>query len=141
MSSAVRGKEDIVRAISSDRVRAEAVAAQNKIRLLKQLVMELQQGLDSLNQVPTPAVEHGLDFYHEVSHFEIELIKRALIVVEGHQRKAARLLNLNASTLGSKIKYYRIQLGLPVSPASGQQSNGYPQITPITQIMKKTYER
>ena len=109
MSSAVRGKEDISLPISSDRVRAEAVAARDKIRLLKQLVAELQQGLESLNQVPTPAVEQGLDFYHEVSHFEIELINRALTFVAGH-RKAARLLNLNATTLGSKIKHYQIQL-------------------------------
>ena len=124
MSLAVRGKEDISLAISSDRVRAEAVAARDKIRLLKQLVMELLQGLESLNQVPTPAVEQGLDFYHEVSNFEIELIKRALTFVEGHQGKAARLLNLNASTLGSKIKHYQIQLRHPVSPALGQQNNG-----------------
>ena len=61
--------------------------------------MELQRGLESLNQVPTPTVEHGLDFYHDVRHFEIELIKHALMVVEGHQGKAARLLNLNASNL------------------------------------------
>ena len=121
MSSAVRGKGDILRATSSDRVRAEALAAQDKVRLLKQLVMELQQGLESLNQVPTPAVERGLDFYHEVSHFEIELIKRALTFVGGHQRKAARLLNLNASTLGSKIKHYQIRLS-PVGPAYGQQN-------------------
>jgi len=124
MSSAVRGKEDIRLAISSDLARAEADAAQDKIRLLKQLVMELQQGLDSLNRVPTPAVEHGLDFYHEVSHFEIELIKRALTFVEGHQRKAARLLNLNPTTLGSKIKRYQIQLGHIVSAESGKQANG-----------------
>ena len=124
MSSAVRGKEDISLAISSDHVRAEAVAARDKIRLLKQLVMQLLQGLESLNQVPTPAVEQGLDFYHEVSNFEIELIKRALTFVEGHQGKAARLLNLNASTLGSKIKHYQIQLRHPVGPASGRQNNG-----------------
>jgi transcriptional regulator with GAF, ATPase, and Fis domain len=124
MSSAVRGNEDINLAISSDRVRAEAVAAQDKVRVLKQMAMELQRGLESLNQVPTPAVEQGLDFYHEVSHFEIELIKRALTFVEGHQGKAARLLNLNASTLGSKIKHYQIQLDHPVSPASEQQNNG-----------------
>jgi transcriptional regulator with GAF, ATPase, and Fis domain len=86
--------------------------------------MELLQGLESLNQVPTPAVEHGLDFYHEVSHFEIELIKRALTVVEGHQGKAARLLNLNPTTLGSKIKHYQIQLGHTVSAESGKQANG-----------------
>jgi len=124
MSTAVRSNKHIRLAISSNRIRAEAVAAQDKIRLLKQLVMELQQGLESLNQVPTPSVENGLDFYHEVSHFEVELIKRALAVVEGHQGKAARLLNLNPTTLGSKIKHYQIQLGHPVFTASGKQNNG-----------------
>ena len=79
--------------------------------MLKKLVMELQQELESLNQVPTPSVELGLDFYYEVNHFEIAIIKRALIVSEGHQGKAAQLLNLKASTLGAKIKRYDIKIG------------------------------
>jgi DNA-binding protein Fis len=101
---------------SSDQVRTEAAAARNKIRLLKQLVLQLQNELESLNQVPVPAVEQGVDFYYEVSRFEIGLIKCALAFVEGHQGKAAQLLNLNASTLGVKIKRYGIQVGpLPES--------------------------
>ncbi len=123
MSSAIRRrKPDISLAISSDRVRADATAAQHKIRVLKQIVMELQRELESLNQVPTPAVEQGLDFYDEVSHFEIEMIKRALAFVDGHQKKAAQLLNLKESTLGAKIKRYCIQLG-PL-PAPAQRNHG-----------------
>jgi len=33
--------------------------------------------------------------------------------INAHQGKAARLLNLNPTTLGAKIKHYRIQLGHP----------------------------
>ena len=112
MSSAIRRrKEKISLVFSSDHVRTEAAAGRNKIRLLKQLVAELQRELESLNQVPVPAVEQGVDFYYEVSRFEIGLIKCALTFVEGHQGKAAQLLKLNESTLGAKIKRYRIQVG------------------------------
>lgn len=107
---------------SSDRVRAEVALAQDKIRSLKQLVMELQRELESLNQVPTPTVEKGIDFYTEVSNFEIEMIKRALRFTEGHQGKAARLLNLNMSTLGSMIKRYYIQVG-PTALTGTKHSN------------------
>jgi DNA-binding NtrC family response regulator len=85
--------------------------------------MELQEGLESLDQAPTPDFEEGLDFYEEVTRFEITLIRRALMFMAGHQGKAARLLNLNAPTLGAKIKHYQIQLGHPASPASRQQNN------------------
>jgi DNA-binding protein Fis len=112
MSSAIRRRnKDLSLVLSSDHVRSEAAAARSKIQLLKQLVTELQRELESLNQVPVPAVEHGLDFYYEVSRFEIGLIKCALAFVDGHQGKAAQLLNLNASTLGVKIKRYGIQTG------------------------------
>jgi len=80
-----------------------------KIRALQRLAIELQSQLESLNRVPTPAVEEGLDFYTEVSRFEIELIKRALRVADGHQKKAARLLNLNCTTLNAMIKRYYIK--------------------------------
>jgi DNA-binding protein Fis len=125
VSSAIRQrKEKISLVFSSDHVRAEAAAARKKIRLLKQLVTELQRELESLNEVPVPAVEQGVDFYYEVSRFEIGLIKCALTFVEGHQVKAAQLLNLNATTLNAKIKQYRIQLGETASSVSEQQDDG-----------------
>jgi transcriptional regulator with GAF, ATPase, and Fis domain len=112
MSSTIRRrKQDISLVSSSDRVRSEAAATQDKIRLLRQLMTELQRELESLNQVPTPAVEQGLDFYYEVSRFESEMIRRALVFVGGHQGNAAQLLNLKETTLGAKIKRYCIQPG------------------------------
>jgi Bacterial regulatory protein, Fis family. len=110
MSSALRRRKGGIRLVnSSDRIRGETAAARDKIHLLKQLVLELQRELESLNQVPIPAVEQGLDFYDEVSQFEIQMIKRALTLVNGHQGRAARLLNLKETTIGAKIKRYCIQ--------------------------------
>jgi transcriptional regulator with GAF, ATPase, and Fis domain len=99
--------------LSGYHFRAEASVFQNKIRLLKLQAVELQQGLESLTEAQPPNVELSIDFYDAVRHFEIELIKRALKFANGHQKKAARLLNLNASTLGAKIKHYGIRLGHP----------------------------
>jgi DNA-binding NtrC family response regulator len=53
-------------------------------------------------------VGRGINFYDEVRHFEIDLIRRALEQTGGHQSRAARLLGMNATTLNSKIKTYNI---------------------------------
>jgi transcriptional regulator with GAF, ATPase, and Fis domain len=52
----------------------------------------------------------GINFYDQVRRFEIDLIRRALEQTGGHQSRAARLLGMNATTLNSKIKTYRISL-------------------------------
>ncbi|MFV0387717.1 MAG: sigma-54-dependent transcriptional regulator [Pyrinomonadaceae bacterium] len=53
-------------------------------------------------------IANGVTFYSEVKKFEIDLIRRALEQTGGHQSRAARLLGLNATTLNSKIKSYKI---------------------------------
>jgi len=53
-------------------------------------------------------IARGVNFYEEVKRFEIDLICRALDQTGGHQSRAARLLGLNATTLNSKIKTYKI---------------------------------
>jgi DNA-binding NtrC family response regulator len=50
-----------------------------------------------------------------VRRFETDLIRWALMRTGGHQRRAARMLNLKVTTLNAKIKRYRIQ---PHAPAS-----------------------
>ena len=54
----------------------------------------------------------GINFYDQVRRFEIDLIRRALEHTGGHQSRAARLLGMNATTLNSKIKTYRINCAL-----------------------------
>jgi DNA-binding NtrC family response regulator len=59
---------------------------------------------------PTVNIGRGINFYDEVRHFEMDLIRRALEQTGGHQSRAARLLGMNATTLNSKIKTYNINL-------------------------------
>jgi DNA-binding NtrC family response regulator len=103
-------------AVSYDISRPTTTLPLTKIRLLEQLVAELQQALESLSEIEISDISQGLDFYEEVKRFEIELIKRALIFVDGHQRKAARLLNLNATTLNAKVRTYQIHMAHVVGP-------------------------
>ena len=80
------------------------------ISSLRELTFKLLHKVQSIGEVHAPNIESGIDFYDEVTRFEIDLIKRALLRTGGHQRRAARLLNLKVTTLNSKIKQYRISL-------------------------------
>jgi transcriptional regulator with GAF, ATPase, and Fis domain len=53
----------------------------------------------------------GINFYDEVQRFETHLIKMALAETGGNQAKAARLLGIKATTLNSKIKLFKIDVG------------------------------
>ena len=98
--------------------RAKADGSREKVRLLKLIVMKLQEELESISEVASLDVESGINFYEEVRHFEIELISRALTVMGGQQSNAARLLNMNATTLNAKMKCYNIRIGQHVSPVA-----------------------
>jgi transcriptional regulator with GAF, ATPase, and Fis domain len=96
----------------------------SNITKLKELTMTLLREVHSITEVHQLSFDHGLDFYDEVSRFEIDLIKRALFQTGGHQGRAAKLLNLKVTTLNSKIKHYNISLagfsnGYPVIEAKG----------------------
>jgi len=88
----------------------ESAASRNNITLLRELVLRLLCEVQSINEVGGVAIESGFDFYDEVSRFEIDLIRRALVQTGGHQVRAAKLLNLKVTTLNSKIKHYQISL-------------------------------
>jgi DNA-binding NtrC family response regulator len=85
-------------------------AAADQLRTLKELTLQLLREVQCIGEVRPFSFEDGLDFYNEVSRFEIDLIERALFLTAGHQGRAARLLNLRATTLNSKIKHYGIDL-------------------------------
>lgn len=87
---------------------AEASSAAAKITTLKELVLRLLAEMQCIAEVNALTIENGFDFYDEVSRFEIELIRRALLQTGGHQVHAAKLLNLKVTTLNSKIKHYHI---------------------------------
>ena len=76
----------------------------SNISALKELTLRLLREVQAITEVRTLSLEGGVDFYGEVSRFEVDLIKRALLQTAGHQGRAARLLNLKVTTLNSKIK-------------------------------------
>jgi len=83
-----------------------------KLRLLIHDLMTEVESLDerSLSFSETSLLENRIcNFYEEVERFESALIRSALRRTNGHQINAARLLNLNPSTLNAKIKQYHIR--------------------------------
>lgn len=89
----------------------KSTSSPGKIATLKDLALRLLYELQCVAEVSGLTIGEGLDFYDEVSRFEIDLIKRALLQTGGHQVHAARLLNLKVTTLNSKIKHYNISPG------------------------------
>src|SRR5438128_9768409 len=86
------------------------MASPDKVQHLKQMALLLFREMQSLSEAHPLNIDSGLDFYDEVTRFEIDLITRALLHTGGHQGRAARLLNLKVTTLNSKIKHYDIKL-------------------------------
>ena len=89
---------------------SELTSSRHKITTVKQLAIKLLREVQAIREVEVRSLGAGVDFYTEVSRFEIDLIKCALLQTAGHQRQAARLLNLKVTTLNSKIKHYNISL-------------------------------
>jgi DNA-binding protein Fis len=85
-------------------------SSRHKITTVKQLAIRLLREVQSIREVEVRSLGAGVDFYEEVSRFEIDLIKCALLQTAGHQRQAAQLLNLKVTTLNSKIKHYNLSL-------------------------------
>lgn len=107
--SADLDREELASVVSPEE-NSELPPSRNSITTLRELVLRLLCEVQCINEVNTLSIEHGFDFYDEVSRFEIDLIKRALLQTGGHQVRAAKLLNLKVTTLNSKIKHYQISL-------------------------------
>ena len=109
-STAAWEHESLDKEVGTPLEHEEPTVAEGNITSLRELTFKLLRQVESIGEAQAPDVEKGVDFYCEVSRFEIDLIKRALIQTGGHQRRAARLLNLKVTTLNSKIKHYHINL-------------------------------
>lgn len=107
----------------------ETTPSQTSVNTLRELVLRLLCEVQNINEVNTLSIENGFDFYDEVSRFEIDLIKRALLQTGGHQVHAAKLLNLKVTTLNSKIKHYNISLAgfMNVYPLASAKTAEQPQ--------------
>jgi len=108
-STAIQEREEPAAVARPDEI-DEASVWKNNLNSLKELVLQLLCDLQRVEEVNAINIESGFDFYEEVSRFEIDLIKRALLKTGGNQVRAARLLKLNVTTLNSKIKRHNISL-------------------------------
>ncbi|MGH9933198.1 MAG: helix-turn-helix domain-containing protein [Pyrinomonadaceae bacterium] len=108
-STASWENEELERVVTPDE-NGESATSRNSITTLRELVLRLLCEVQCINEVSPITIERGFDFYDEVSRFEIDLIRRALLQTGGHQVRAAKLLNLKVTTLNSKIKHYNISL-------------------------------
>jgi len=85
----------------------------NRVKALKSLAILLLHEVEFLeNLTPQKNISSSEDSVFtlagEVEHFEIELIRNALIQSRGHQLKAAKILGIKMTTLNMKLKRYRI---------------------------------
>lgn len=105
-------------ATHDQKLRVSSISADNReafqepetsVSKLQQLITAVHTELEILSGRHLLEINEAIDFYSEVMSFEIGLIKGALRRTQGHQGRAARLLNLNPSTLNAKIKQYEIK--------------------------------
>ena len=102
-------------------------SASVKLKTLKELTLALLQEVESFKGQGYLENRPSVNFADEVRRFETDLIRWALMRTGGHQRRAARLLNLKVTTLNAKIKRYGIR---PHALHSGKVVDLYPEGQP-----------
>ena len=86
------------------------IAMENRLEVLRVLSNSILEEVESLRRAKNLGRPGDIDLEAELQHFEVDLIKCALLRTGGNQRQAARLLNVKATTLNAKIKRYGITL-------------------------------
>ena len=99
--------------------RTDRLAENIRIKLLKVLTLTLLRELEGVG-LETACSPDKFDLQSEVQHFEAELIRSALIMTGGRQRRAAKLLGMKVTTLHSKIRRYGLS-----EVTAGDVTNGH----------------
>ncbi|MDQ3063411.1 MAG: hypothetical protein M3R14_11225 [Acidobacteriota bacterium] len=94
---------------------SEGILKQNQLEALKSLSLLLVREINSLEETSATLEkeiedEKPISLFEELRHFEVKMIRCALIRSMGKQTKAAKLLGLKVTTLNVKIKRYKIDL-------------------------------
>ena len=80
----------------------------SRIEILKQLAEKLVAEVEGMRTKRPATFGQGFKLEVQVEEFEMNLIRHALLISHGHQRRAASLLGINPTTLNHKIKRYKI---------------------------------
>ncbi|MGB8509386.1 MAG: helix-turn-helix domain-containing protein [Pyrinomonadaceae bacterium] len=94
-----------------------------KIHALKELTLALLKEVETMKEGRQLDGARVVNFSDEVRRFEIDLIRWALMRTGGHQRRAARLLNIKVTTLNAKIKRFNLR---PATVTVGNVVDFYP---------------
>jgi len=89
--------------------KADRLPGNVRIKVLKMLTLTLLHELEAVGSASDPKSQ-AFDLQTEVRHFEAELIRSALILTGGRQRRAARLLGMKVTTLHTKIRRYGLDV-------------------------------
>lgn len=92
----------------------DEVLRDKQIEALKSLTNLLVREVESLERQQARG-QNGLsngriNLYEEVQRFEANMIRNAMILTGGVQRKAAQMLGLKITTLNVKVKRYKIDI-------------------------------
>jgi len=85
----------------------QSTMAVGNLIAVRVLAMALISALEGGTEAD-PARAEGINLRDEVQRFEANLIKSALAYTGGRQRRAARLLGINVSTINERIKRYKL---------------------------------
>ncbi len=99
-------------AVESTETGEQPQAAPNsalRFKTLRELALALLEEVESLKEAQALDGKQTVNLLEEVRRFEADLIRWALVRTGGHQRRAARLLNIKVTTLNAKIKRYGIR--------------------------------
>ncbi|HZI17631.1 MAG TPA: helix-turn-helix domain-containing protein [Pyrinomonadaceae bacterium] len=80
-----------------------------KLKTMKELALALLREVESIKGEESYRGRARVNFAEAVREFETDLIRWALMHTGGHQRRAARLLDIKVTTLNAKIKRYGIR--------------------------------
>lgn len=83
-------------------------ATNSQLEIIKQLTDKLISEIENISQKQSVIFDEKFNLEEQVEEFEANLIRHALLVSNGNQRRAAQMLGANPSTLNNKIKRYGI---------------------------------
>ncbi len=79
-----------------------------KVETIRTIARTLITEIETLEESKLDESSQRIDLQEEIRSYELNLIRRALRLARGNQRKAALMLGLRHTTLNSKIKRYNL---------------------------------
>ena len=118
--------------------RSDRLAESIRIKLLKVLTLTLLRELEGVGVENSHSDK--FDLQSEVQHFEAELIRSALIMTGGRQRRAAKLLGMKVTTLHSKIRRYGLNDATTGDVSGGHEPSAAEAVRTSLELVEAMFE-